>query len=137
MTALTQDRNTPRRAGKQVAAPLAATAVIYTGGMFTLDATGNAKAAVAADKKPVHAVATVRAVKAEGAELAHGERDVFRLDNATDAKAITRADIGANAFVVDDQTVGNTGTSIAGEIVDVDDVGVWVDIGKAAAPTSA
>lgn len=137
MAALTQDRNTPRRIGYSVAAPLAAGAVIYSGGMFTLDAAGNAKASVAADKKPVHAVATVRAVQAEGAELAHGERTVFRLDNAEGAAAITRAQIGSNAFVVDDQTVGKAGTSIAGEIIDVDDAGVWVDIGKAAAPTSA
>ena len=137
MAALTQDRNTPSRAGKQVAAPLAAGAVIFAGGMFTLDATGNAKPSVAADKKPVHAVATVRAVHAEGAELAQGERSVFCLANADGAAAITRALIGTNAFVVDDQTVGKAGSSIAGEIVDVDDVGVWVDIGKAAAPTSA
>lgn len=111
--------------------------MIFAGAMFTLDAAGNAKPAVLADKKPVHAVATERAVQAEGADLVKGERTVFRLDNAGAAKAITRAEIGANAFVVDDQTVGKTGSSVAGEIVDVDETGVWVDIGKAAAPTTA
>ena len=48
---------------------------------------------------------------------------------------ITQAEIGDACYIVDDETVaktsgGNT-RSVAGEIVDVDDDGVWVDIPSA------
>lgn len=139
MASLTQDRNTPRRAGAGLAlsAPLAANAVIFAGGMFTLNANGEAKASVAADKTPVFAVSIVRARQAEGAQLAQGERGAFRFENAAGAGAITRADVGKNAFVADDQTVAKAGSSIVGEILDIDDAGVWVAVASAATPATA
>lgn len=134
MPSLTQDRNTPRRGSPiQVADQVAA--VIFAGAMYTLDATGGAKPAVAADKKPVRAVATQHT--APGDELVPGERAIFRFDNSAGAGEIKRWDIGSNAFVADDHTVAKTGSCIAGEVIDVDDVGVWVEIGKAAVPTTA
>ena len=54
---------------------------------------------------------------------------VFRVDNGSGAAELPRADIGATAYVVDDQTVGATGTCVAGPVFDVDDAGVWVRIG--------
>lgn len=133
MAALTQDRNTPYRgATRQVADTIAA--AIYAGGMYTLDANGAAKPSVAADKKPVRAVAT-RHVETTDDQVP-GERGVFRFNNSAAGAAITRADIGNNAFVADDNTVAKTGSSIAGEVIDVDDVGVWVHVGKAAVPTT-
>ncbi|MGA7673537.1 MAG: hypothetical protein WCA78_00650 [Rhizomicrobium sp.] len=58
---------------------------------------------------------------------------VFRYANSADADAITAAEIGDNCYIVDDQTVaktnGGTTRSIAGRIVDVDDLGVWVALG--------
>jgi hypothetical protein len=134
MPSLTEDRNTPRR-GATVQVGDTVAAAIMAGAMYTLDATGAAKPSVAADKKPVRAVATCRA--AVGDSLVRGERSTFRFDNSAGAAEIKRADIGANAYVADDHTVSKTGSSIAGEVIDVDDVGVWVAIGTAAVPTTA
>ena len=127
MTALTQDRPTPERDGRRVSDPLAAAAVIYAGALYVLDSAGAAAAATAAATTPVRAVATARASAAAGDSRVEGALGVFRFDN--DGDAITRADIGSDAFVVDDQTVAKTGTAKAGVVVDVDEAGVWVRIG--------
>ena len=74
--------------------------------------------------------------QAEG-DTAQGERGIFCFENSTGAAEVKRADIGANAYVADDHTVAKTGSSIAGEIVDLDDMGVWVHVGVAAVPTTA
>ena len=124
---LTTDRNTPRR-DNVLRADLAA-ATIFAGALYTLNAAGAASPAKAADTKPVRAVAHARA---EAGDLVEGRVGCFRFGNAAAAAAVTKAEIGANAFVVDDQTVGKTGTSIAGVIVDVDADGVWVNVGTAA-----
>lgn len=135
MPSLTQDRNTPRRAGATTLVADTVAAAIFVGAMYTLDATGAAKPAVAADKKPVRAVAAVRGQV--GDELVQGERGIFCFDNSAAAAEIKRADIGANAYVADDHTVAKTGSCIAGEVIDIDDFGVWVAIGSAAVPTTA
>ena len=134
MPSLTADRNTPRRGTPFMVADTVA-AAIMAGAMYTLDATGAAKPSVADDKKPVRAVCVER-VEA-GADLVKGERAVFCFENSARAGEIKRPDIGSNAFVADDHTVSKTGSCIAGEIVDIDDFGVWVAIGTAAVPTTA
>ncbi len=61
----------------------------------------------------------------------------FAWENAAGADAVTRADIGRHAWIVDDQTVGRTPSSTrspAGIITDVDDAGVWVTSGPAVPP---
>lgn len=59
-------------------------------------------------------------------------RGCFNYKNSAAADEITRADIGATAYVVDDETVAKTnGTNTrpaAGTIMDVDDYGVWIKI---------
>ena len=134
MPSLTQDRNTPRRGTPFMVADTVA-AAIMAGAMYTLDAAGAAKPSVAADKKPVRAVCVER-VEA-GADLVKGERAVFCFENSAGAGEIKRLDIGSNAFVADDHTVSKTGSCIAGEVIDIDDFGVWVAIGTAAVPTTA
>ena len=129
MTALTKDRPTPEREGRLVADPLAAAAVIYAGALYVLDSAGAAAAATAAATTPVRAVATARASAAAGDSRVEGALGVFRFDNGSGAAELTRADIGGDAFVVDDQTVAKTGTAKAGVVVDVDEAGVWVRIG--------
>ena len=129
MTALTKDRPTAQRAGGLVADPLAAAVTIYAGAMYVLDGSGDATPATAAATTPVRAVARKRAVQAQGDELTDGARGVFCFANSTGGTEITRAHIGENAYAVDDQTVANAGTCIAGEILDVDEGGVWVRIG--------
>ena len=129
MTALTQDRPTPERDGRMVSDPLADGVTLYAGGMYVLDGDGNATPATAAAFTPVRAVATARASAAAGDSRVEGALGVFRFDNGSGAAELTRADIGATAYVVDDQTVGATGTCVAGPVFDVDDAGVWVRIG--------
>ena len=127
MAALTQDRPTPEREGRLVSDPLAANAVVFAGALYVLDADGNATPATAAAANPVRAVALARASQPHGDQRVDGALGVFRFDN--DGDSITRADIGSDAFVVDDQTVAKTGTAKAGVVVDVDEAGVWVRIG--------
>lgn len=136
MVALTTDRNTARREGARVSDPLAAAALIFAGSLYALDNAGNAvKATVGGNA--VRAVAQDRADQAGGATRVEGMRGVFCFENGTAGAAITRADIGAVAYVVDDQTVGKTGTAIAGLIVDFDELGVWVDVGARPIEVSA
>ena len=135
MPSLTQDRNTPRRGTPFMVADTVA-AAIMAGAMYTLDATGAAKPAVAADKKPVRAVCTEH-IDAGSTDLVKGERAVFCFENSAGAGEIKRWDIGSNAYVADDHTVSKTGSSIAGEVIDIDDAGVWVAVGTAAVPTTA
>ncbi|SAI74574.1 Uncharacterised protein [Bordetella ansorpii] len=136
MTALTSDRSTPYRQGEQVSDPLAAGAVIYAGGMYALDGDGNAVRATAAGNA-VRAVAQVRAVQADGDERVDGSRGVWRFGNAAGAAELTRADIGSVAYVVDDQTVGKTGTAVAGLVFDIEGDEVWIDIGAASVVVNA
>lgn len=60
------------------------------------------------------------------------ESGIFHYFNSAAADLIAVADIGADAYIVDDQTVAKTdgtGTrSVAGKIIDVDTTGVWVEI---------
>ena len=134
--ALAKDRDTKERAGADFGYPVASGKLIYAGALVCLSATGYAE--------PGDVATTLIAVGRAEAKVdnsAGGDGDltvrvrpgVFRFDNSADADAITRAEIGDNCYVVDDATVAKTsGTatrSIAGRIVDVDDVGVWVAIG--------
>jgi hypothetical protein len=70
---------------------------------------------------------------ANGALLARTEVGTFRYENSVAADLITRADIGSDAYGVDDQTVAKTNggatRSAVGKIFDVDDQGVWVTFG--------
>lgn len=130
--ALSADRNTPRRAGVQFRDPVAAAKVIYAGALYALDASGNAIPAVAAGTAHARGVAQARAdnsAGAAGAASVEGERGVFRFANSAAAAEIKRTEIGAVAYIADDETVSKTGTAIAGLVVDVDADGVWVDVG--------
>lgn len=136
MPGLTEDRNTPRQGAIKRVYDAIDTVALFAGGMYTLGAQGFAKPSVAADKKPVRAVCNKR-VAFPNDSLVEGERGIFGFDNSAGVNKITRADIGAYAYVEDDHTVAKAGTSIVGEIVDVTGVAVWVDVGKAIVPTTA
>lgn len=135
MTALTRDRNTLRRDGIKFVDPVAASTLIYAGSLVCLDASGNAV--------PGSTSTTLRARgRAEeyvdnragvaGARTIETRRGVFPFANSSGADEVTRTDIGATAYIVDDQTVAKTnGTStrsVAGVIRDLDDHGVWIEI---------
>ncbi|TVR08010.1 MAG: hypothetical protein EA385_11115 [Salinarimonadaceae bacterium] len=140
MAALTNDRNTRRRAGDLYSDPVAAATIIYAGALVCLNAAGNAVPGATATGLKARGVATARVDNSDGSAgdaVVESEAGVFRFANSTAGDAIARADIGADAWIVDDQTVAKTGApvesvatrSIAGKIMDVDNVGVWVRIG--------
>lgn len=131
MTELTEGRLTPRRNGDQVGHPIAATKVLYTGGLVALNATGFAVPATAAGNN----VVGVNECDAGTTDSADGDfqaslrRDVFAFNNSA-TSVIARTDIGAPAYVEDDNTVAKAGDAVAGVIVDITDEGVWVDVGR-------
>ncbi|UDF29830.1 UNVERIFIED_ORG: hypothetical protein LHK14_00460 [Roseateles sp. XES5] len=133
MTALSGDRNTPERSGDTREVPAAAGAVLFAGAMGAINAAGNAVPVTAA-------LALKGAGRVErrvdntsgsaGALRARIRAGIFRYANSAAADAFTQADIGADAYGVDDQTVAKTnGTntrSVVGKVFDVDSDGVWV-----------
>lgn len=132
MTALTADRNTPARAGDDFAPPVKGATLIHAGSLLCRDADGWAvPGSTALGLVPV-GCARQRIDNREGLDgdlRVPTRRGVFRWANSA-GDAITQAEIGDSAYIVDDQTVAKTdggGTrSRAGIIIDVDDIGVWV-----------
>jgi hypothetical protein len=132
MVALTAARNTLRREnGELEGHPAKAGVTFHTGALACLDAAGWAvPGATAVGLKPLGRVEGYRKPgAANGDEIVPIRRGTFRFANLG-ADVITRADIGNQAWIVDDQTVartngGNT-RSAAGIIRDVDAQGVWV-----------
>ena len=133
MTALSAPRNTPRRERTTRHVPVGAAVKIYAGAMVGINASGYLV--------PVTAVTTLKAVaRAEatidnltgsnGAVTGETAIGTFRWGNSASADLITRADIGNDAYGVDDQTVAKTSgsntRSVVGKIFDVDDQGVWI-----------
>lgn len=133
MPALTSNRDTPTKDGVLFSAPVAAAKKIYAGALVALDAAGNATpGAVATTLKGLGRAEEYvdNSAGAAGAASVTVRKGVFRFANSAAGDLIARADIGANAYIVDDQTVAKTdggGTrSVAGKIVDVEAAGVWV-----------
>ncbi|SIR43120.1 hypothetical protein SAMN05880590_1326 [Rhizobium sp. RU35A] len=134
MTALAADRNTPERSGLNRTFPVKGTTTLYAGAMVALNVSGLLV--------PASAVSTLKVVGrnerlvantgADGAVNADVKTGIFRYANSASSDLITLADIGNDAYVVDDQTVAKTSNSsarpVAGKIFDVDAQGVWVKI---------
>ena len=134
MVALTQDRNTATRPGADVVDPMAANVTIYMGAIVVLNAAGNADRGTTAVGLIARGIA--QETKTNGANVGENSIRSFpaiaRLANLA-ADAVTRAEIGDDCFIVDDQTVaktngGNT-RSVAGKVIDLDAQGVWVRVG--------
>lgn len=134
MVALIADRPTPMRQGDEESHPIKAATKVFAGGLVCLDANGWA----APGSSAVGLIARGRAERfvdnstgANGDKSIRVRRGTFRWANSAAADAITRAEIGDPAYVVDDQTVAKTSggatRSIAGTIRDVDAQGVWVE----------
>ena len=138
--ALTQDKQTPWRDGFDYNDPVASAAVIYQGALVVLDAEGNANPGTLdpASGCYVRGIATEQANNAlggAGAITVNTRKGQYRL---LQDGSITRANLYGNAYIVDDQTVSADGTGgrlLAGRIVDLDSIGVWVDVGKSGQPS--
>lgn len=135
MAALTKDRNTKRRDGVQFSDPVAASTRIYAGSIVCLNAAGNAVPGSTSATLKARGVAQEQVDNSSGSagdKRVETRRGVFPFANSASADEITRADIGAIAYIVDDQTVAKTHAtntrSAAGTIRDVDGDGVWVEI---------
>lgn len=132
--ALAKNRNTPAREGDLVSDPVKAATTIYAGALVCLDASGWAVPGSTATTLTARGRAEELVDNSSGAngdKSVTVRRGVFQFANSG-SDAIDRADIGGTAYIVDDETVAatdGTGTrSAAGKIVDVDDLGVWVEI---------
>jgi hypothetical protein len=133
MAVLTKDRNTPRRDGEILSLGVAAGKKVYAGALVALDANGSATPGATATGLRGLGCAGVQADNSGGAAgdiSVEVRRGVFRFGNSSAADEITAAAIGADCYIVDDQTVAltdGTGTrSVAGAVFDVDTQGVWV-----------
>jgi hypothetical protein len=134
MVALTAERDTSRRDVSRHADPVKANVKIFAGALVCLDGNGwlVPGATAATLRARGRAIYTVDAAGlADGAVRCEVDAGCFLFANLA-ADVITRADIGGNAFIVDDQTVartngGNT-RSVAGRVVDVAPAGVWIEI---------
>lgn len=136
MTALSADRNTPRREGGRYLRPVAAGVKIYHGALVVLDAAGNANPGHAALnlKADGRAEAQVDNTGGIAGALSVGVRaGCYVFANSSGGDLIAPANVGSTCYVVDDQTVALTnggGTrSAAGTILDIDSTGVTVAVG--------
>lgn len=134
MAALITDRDTKRRDAVQFEYPVAAATKLFAGSIACINASNLlVKGAVATTLKCVGVMEEVADNSAGAAGAIRGKvrRGCFQFDNSTAGDAITLADVGADCFIVDDQTVAKTnGTntrSVAGKVRDVDGGGVWVE----------
>lgn len=132
MAALTKDRDTPRRDGKLHSYGVAAGAKIYAGALVVLGADGYARpgATGVGLKAAGRANSAVdNTAGAAGDVSVPVERGVFKFGQDG---SIAQVNVGATAYIVDDQTVAatdGTGTrSPAGTIRGVEAGGVWVEI---------
>lgn len=134
--ALTKDRDTPRRDGVDFSAPLAAATVMHAGSIFCINAAGYGTPGATATTLKAVGVTQARADNSGGSAGAVSgtyRKGVFRFKNSASGDLIALADVNADCYVVDDETVAKTNgsntRSVAGKIVDVDADGVWVRIG--------
>lgn len=134
MAALTAPRSTVARSGDLREPPVKAATTIYLGAMVAIDSSGWAVPASAVATQKVIGRAESAGANATGANgdiLVRVGAGIYRWANSSAGDAITRADIGADCYAVDDQTVAKTSATNtrprAGKIFDVDASGVWVD----------
>jgi hypothetical protein len=136
MAAATKDRDTQQRAGQGRAFPVAASTVLFAGVIACVNASGQLVNGATATTLKCVGVTRARIDNGAGAAGAvQGEAwgGVYGpFDNSASTDQIARADIGADCWIVDNQTVAKTnGTntrSVAGKVWDVDADGrVWVN----------
>lgn len=132
---LSADRNTLRKGNEYRVLPVAATKKIFNGALVAINATGFATpGAVATTLKAVGVAEEYvdNSGGADGDKQITVRRGVFQFANSASTDLIALKDIGANAYIVDDQTValtnGTNTRSVAGKIHDVDANGVWIEI---------
>jgi hypothetical protein len=136
MPATTTDRATQRRDAFQFEFPVAAATKIPAGVITCLNASGLAVNGATATTLKCVGVSEATADNTLGAASAmrvKTRRGCFKFANSSAGDLIALADVGAQCWIVDNQTVaktnGSSTRSVAGVIRDVDaDGGVWVEM---------
>ena len=132
MAALTAARNTPERAGAVLGYPVKASVKPIQGGIAVLNAGYAAPGTTALNLVAIGRFEETvdNTAGSNGDVSVQVKRGTFKFGNSSAGDLIAQADVGADCYIVDDQTVakpnGTNTRSVAGEIVDVDDQGVWI-----------
>lgn len=133
--ALTQDRNTPRTDGVERVVAVAASTVIFAGA-HVVNHDGFAEPGFVAADVVSLGVAQEHVDNSAGDDgdaFVKVRSGTFRFNNSAEADEITGAHVGANCYIVDDETVAATSDdsarSIGGTVWAVDSLGVWVTVG--------
>lgn len=126
--ALTADRNTPARDGKEYSYPVAASTKIYAGSLVCLDSSGNAVAGSLTTGLIAVGCANETVDNSSGAAAALNIKVRAGVFRWATSGTLTKASIGDVVYIYDDQTVKTSSTSAspAGVLVDVDTLGAWV-----------
>lgn len=133
--ALSASRNTPERTGNVLAFPVKASTKCYQGGLAVLNAGYAAPGTAATGLVAIgrFEAEADNSAGAAGAIKASVKTGTFKFLNSSAGDLIAQADVGADCYIVDDQTVaktnGSSSRSRAGVIVAVDSDGVWVQLG--------
>jgi hypothetical protein len=136
MTALAADRSTLQKPGEAFVLPVAAAVTIYAGSLVAINAAGNAQPGATATGLKVVGRAEEQVNNSFGAAgdlTVTVRRGVFKFENDT-SDPVTVATLLEDCYIVDDQTVaatsGSSTRSRAGQVIQVDPDGVWVDTSK-------
>lgn len=134
MAATTTDRNTRHRSGRSRGVPMAASTKIPAGAMACINASGylvNGSTSTTLKCVGVPQATLDNSAGADGAfagEVVNGVWGPFLIHGAD---PVTRANINADVFIVDNQTIaatnGSSTRSVAGKLFDVDAEGAWVN----------
>lgn len=113
--------------------PQKGSTTLYPGAGVVLNAGYAAPATTAAGLISVGRCESLSAnTGADGAVIARIRPGVFPFNNSAAGDAIAQADVGADCYWVDDNTVAKTSNSSArsraGKIIKVDSDGVWVQL---------
>lgn len=132
MPALNAARNTKARIGDVFDFPVKANTTCFQGSLVVLDAGYVAPGRTATGLIAVGmALETVAAVAA-GDASARVKSGTFKFANSAAGDLIAQANVGADCYIVDDQTValtnGGATRSRAGKITAVEGDGVWVQV---------
>jgi hypothetical protein len=134
MTAATKDRDTQEVTGRNRVFAMKAAVKVYVGTMSHMDTNGRVGPGITAATGRcvgVYTDAVDNSAGAAGAKSAETKRGIFGpFANSTSTDEITGADVGADCYLVDDQTVAKTNGSntriVAGRVHQVETAGVWV-----------
>ncbi|MBI2278189.1 MAG: hypothetical protein HYU74_12615 [Dechloromonas sp.] len=133
MAALTAPRNTKKRIGNVLGFPVKAATACIQGGLAVLDAGYAAPGRTAVSLIAVGMFTESVTAVAAGDVSANVEAGTFKFANSAAGDLIAQADVGADCYIVDDQTVAKTNggatRSRAGKVAAVDADGVWVQVG--------